>query len=72
MNFPSREIVEELRKKYPEGTIVELVRTDDAFAQPIGTRGTVQGVDDAGSIMVRWNNGSGLNVLYGVDIVRKV
>ena len=72
MNFPSREIVEELRKQYPEGTIVELVRMDDAFAPPIGTRGTVQGVDDAGSIMVRWNNGSGLNVLYGVDLVRKV
>jgi len=72
MNFPSREIVEELRKQYPKGTIVELVRMDDAFAPPIGTRGTVQGVDDAGSLMVRWNNGSGLNVVYGEDIVKKV
>lgn len=72
MNFPSREIVEELRKQYPKGTIVELVRMDDAFAPPIGTKGTVQGVDDAGSIMVRWNNDSGLNVVYGEDIVKKV
>ena len=72
MNFPSREIVEELRKQYPKGTIVELVRMDDAYAPPIGTRGTVQGVDDAGSLMVHWNNGSGLNVVYGEDIVKKV
>ena len=25
-----------------------------------------------GSIMVAWDNGSGLNVVYGVDICRKV
>ena len=72
MNFPSREIVEELRKQYPKGTIVELVRMDDAYAPPVGTRGIVQGVDDAGSLMVHWNNGSGLNVVYGEDIVKKV
>lgn len=72
MNFPSRQIVEELRKQYPKGTIVELVRMDDAYAPPIGTRGTVQGVDDAGSLMVHWNNGNGLNVVYGEDIVKKV
>ena len=72
MNFPSREIVEEQGRQHPKGTIVELVRMDDAFAPPIGTKGTVQGVDDAGSIMVRWNNDSGLNVVYGEDIVKKV
>jgi hypothetical protein len=72
MNFPSRQIVEGLRKEYPAGTIVELVRMDDAYAPPVGTRGTVQGVDDAGSLMVSWDDGSGLNVVYGEDLVRKV
>lgn len=40
---------------------------DDVQAPPIGTRGTVVGVDDIGSIMVNWDNGSGLSVAYGED-----
>ena len=66
-NFPSKETVEKLRQQFPAGTRVELVRMDDFQAPPIGTRGTVHGVDDAGSIMVRWDNGSGLSVVYGED-----
>lgn len=61
-----------LRKTYPVGTRVELVRMDDVQAPPIGTKGTVYGVDDTGSILVNWDNGSGLNVIYGVDFCRKV
>ena len=72
MPFPSHEIVERLRREYPAGTRVELVRMDDAQAPPIGTRGTVLGVDDIGSIMVAWDTGSGLSVAYGVDLCRKV
>ncbi len=45
---------------------------DDLQAPPLGTLGTVIGVDDIGSIMVDWDNGSGLNVVYGEDVVRKV
>lgn len=72
MNFPSREIVEQVRIEFPIGTRVELVQMDDPFAPPIGTKGTVRGVDDAASLLVDWDNGSGLNVIYGVDKVRKV
>ena len=72
MKFPSREIVERLRREYPAGTRVELVRMDDVQAPPAGTTGTVKGVDDTGSLLMRWDNGSGLNVVYGEDIVRKV
>ncbi|MGI6033865.1 MAG: DUF4314 domain-containing protein [Coriobacteriales bacterium] len=61
-----------LRKTYPDGTRVELVCMDDVQAPPVGTQGTVYGVDDTGSLLVRWDNGSGLNVIYGEDIVRKV
>lgn len=71
-NFPSREIVERIKKQYPVGCRVELVRMDDVQAPPIGTKGTVYGVDDSGSILVNWDNGSGLNVVYGVDSCRKL
>lgn len=70
--FSSREIVELLRKKYPQGTRVELVQMDDLQAPPVGTRGTVIGVDDIGSIMIGWDNGSSLSAAYGADVVRKV
>ena len=72
MRFPSKEIVEGIRREYPAGTRVELVRMDDPQAPPIGTLGTALGVDDAGSLLMRWDNGSGLNVVYWEDIVRKV
>ena len=72
MKFPSKEIVERVRKEYPAGCRVELVRMDDVQAPPIGTRGTVIGVDDTASVMVRWDNGSGLNVVYGEDSCRRI
>ncbi len=72
MRFPSKEIVEKVRNDYPIGTRVELIQMDDVQAPPIGTRGTVEGVDDTASIMVRWDNGSGLHVVYGEDICRKI
>ena len=71
MRMISKETLQALRERYPKGTRVELVQMDDAQAPPVGTKGTVRGVDDMGSIMVAWDNGSGLNVVYGVDICRK-
>ena len=67
MKFPNKAVVESLRSQYPAGTRVELVQMDDAQAPPVGTLGTVWGVDDTGSIMVQWDNGSSLNVVYGID-----
>lgn len=42
----------------PKGCRVVLERMDDMQAPPIGTEGTVRGVDDTGSIMVKWDNGA--------------
>ena len=67
-----RETVERLRWEYPVGCRVELVQMDDVQAPPIGTKGTVRGVDDIGSIMVRWDNGCGLSVSYGEDMCRRI
>ena len=72
MRMISKEALRALRERYPAGTRVELVQMDDAQAPPVGTKGTVRGVDDMGSIIVAWDNGSGLNVVYGGDICRKV
>lgn len=72
MGFPSKEIVERVRREYPACTRVELVRMDDAQAPPTGTLGTVIGVDDTASLLMRWDNGSHLNVVYGEDAVRKI
>lgn len=69
---PDKEVVKRLRKEYPKGTRVRLVSMDDFQAPAPGTHGTVMWVDDIGSILVRWDNGSSLNVLYGVDRVEKV
>ena len=72
MRVISKEALQDLRERFPKGTRVELVQMDDPQAPPIGTKGTVIGVDDIGSIMVSWDNGCGLNVAYGEDICRKV
>lgn len=64
--------IENLKKEFPGGSRVELIKMDDKQAPPIGTRGTVIGVDDIGSIMVAWDNGSSLNVVYGVDKCEKL
>ena len=72
MMFPSRETVKQIRNEFPKGTRVELVSMDDRQAPPLGTKGTVIGVDDTGSLLMRWDNGSGLNVVYGEDVIRKI
>ena len=72
MMFPKKEIVERIQKEYPKGTRVRLIKMDDMQAPPLGTEGTVIGVDDTGSIMVAWDNGSSLNVIYNVDKCIKI
>lgn len=61
-----------LRINYPKGTRVELIKMDDVQAPPLGTQGTVQGVNDIGTIMVHWDNGSHLGGVLGADICHKI
>ena len=72
MRFPDKRTVDAVRRIYPPGTRVELVQMDDAQAPPVGTLGTVKMVDDTASLLVDWSNGSCLNVVFGVDQVRRV
>lgn len=56
-----------LREFYPRGARVKLLKMEDKQAPPIGTKGSVLGVDDIGSIRVAWDNGSHLSVVYRED-----
>jgi hypothetical protein len=66
-----RQTAERLRKEVPVGTRIELIEMEDD-PNPVspGIRGTVIGVDDAASIMVDWDNGRSLSLIYGVDRYR--
>lgn len=72
MSFPDKKIVARVRAEFPPGTRVELVKMDDPQAPPIGTKGTVECVDDIASLCMRWDNGSTLHVAYGEDVVKKI
>jgi len=72
--FPSEAEVERIRKEFPVGTRVELVRMDNEPNPDIhpGMRGNVEFVDDAGNIRVRWSYGGEVRVIYGEDECRKL
>lgn len=57
-----RRLAEDRKEQFPVGCRVKLVQMDDPQAPPIGTLGTVKGVDSIGSIMVAWDNGGSLSV----------
>jgi hypothetical protein len=72
-SYPSKETVERLRERYPEGTLVELVSMDDPFSKlKPGDRGRVSDIDDTGTVFVAWDSGSGLGLVYGVDSFKKI
>lgn len=71
--FPNEKRVAFLKKEYPAGTRVELVRMDDPYTKlRPGDRGTVRDVDDIGTIHVSWDCGSSLGVVDGEDEIIKV
>ena len=72
MRFPSKETVERIRKEYPAGTMVELLKMSDVQAPPVGTVGKVLHVDDCATIHIAWHNGSTLGAVFDEDVVRKV
>ena len=65
--------INRIKNHYPPGTRIELTSMNDPFAPvPSGMRGSVDYVDDAGQIHMKWDNGRTLAVLPGVDIFRKL
>lgn len=72
MMLPQSE-VERLRKTYTEGVPVVCIRMQKSKTNPYdqvippGTIGSVKYVDDAGTIHVKWENGSSLGLIPNVD-----
>ena len=70
-DFPSKEIVQALRKRYPNGTRVVLVRMNDSYTKlRPGDLGTLDFIDDAGTQFCRWDNGSTIGAVFGEDEIR--
>lgn len=64
----NKDKIEYLRKMYPEGTRIKINEmTDPYHPVPSGTLGTVNHVDDAGTIHMTWDNGQSLGLIDGED-----
>lgn len=63
----NHDVVQMYKIVYPKGMRVEMIAMDDP--QPIerGTRGTIEYVDDMGTIHVKWDNGRTLGMVPDVD-----
>lgn len=71
--FPSKAELERLRLRYPAGTRLQLIQMgEDPCPIPSGTMGTVQFVDDAGQIVMKWDNGRSLSLIPREDSFEKV
>ena len=60
------------KRRYLPGMKVKLIKMNDFKAPPIGTEGTVLGVDDIGSVMVAWDTGSSLNINLDEDEIEVI
>lgn len=74
MNFPGKEIVQQVREQYPIGCRVELVSMghDPCSKLKPGDLGTATSVDDIATVFVSWDCGSGLGMVFGVDHIRRL
>lgn len=66
--FMDQKQVQRIKGQYPEGTRIRLIGMDDPYA-PIapGTEGTVNFVDDIGTLHCTFDNGRTLGVIPGED-----
>lgn len=69
--FPTKETINRLRQEYPPGTRIVLESMNDPHAPPPGTKGTVVYVDDMSQIGMKWDNGSSLSLMPGLDSFSK-
>lgn len=72
MRTISRERVQSMRNELIGKRIV-LIHTSDPYTtlKP-GSEGVVNFIDDAGTVFAKWDDGSGLGMVYGEDTYRVV
>ena len=65
--------VQKYKEAYPPGTRLMLLYMNDPH-HPVesGTRGTVEHVDDMGTIHMSWDNGRTLGIVPGEDEFRRL
>lgn len=62
-----------LKTKYPKGTRIMLIEMgDDPRPIPPHTKGTIEFVDDMGTLHCTFDNGRRLGLVYGEDSFRKL
>ena len=73
MKFPNKAYLENLRKQYPVGTKIQLISMrNEKYPVLPRTVGVVTHIDDAGSIHMRWENGSSLALIPEIDSFQTV
>ena len=74
MNRLTYEELADLRRRYPKGSRIKLIRMEDPYCRELkpGMLGTVVHVDDIGTIHVAWDCGSTLGVVYGEDSCARI
>ena len=66
--WPTREQVDRIKEQYPAGTRIRLNHMADPWSPvPEGTEGTVDRVDDIGTVHMKWDNGRTLGLVPGED-----
>lgn len=66
--FMDHKQVQRIKAQYPQGTRIRLLSMDDPYAPILpGTEGSVNFVDDAGQIHMKWDDGRGLALIPGED-----
>ena len=70
-NFISKVALEARRARYKKGARVELVSMNDPYTKlKPGDLGTIDFVDDTGTVFVKWDSGSNLGAVFGEDEIR--
>ncbi|HEZ7987447.1 MAG TPA: DUF4314 domain-containing protein [Ruminococcus sp.] len=69
----NRRKIESMKERYPKGTRICLDNMEnDPHPIPPGTKGTVITVDDAGQLLMKWDNGRSLSLIPGEDSFHKI
>lgn len=61
-----------LNRRFQKGDRIEIIDLIDMKTVPAGTRGTVQGVDKAGNVLMLWDNGSTLPIFPEKDKYKRI